>query len=98
MGSNAIGVAAGIREDLLRDLDKAITAEAEREAERALPMTREWLESICGAKDGESFLFHDVEVNEHNPGVWRVYTGRCFFVATTRGQLLDLLSGLGVGK
>lgn len=70
-------------------------------AERALPVTREWLEQVADRVVSDYYFaayFENIEVCLGPSGDCRVYPGRSFFNVTTRGQLLDLLSGLGVTK
>ncbi len=62
-------------------------------AERALPVTREWLDSMHETL--ERCEIYPVKVKDNG---YLIGVGCKPVVVTTRGQLLDLLSGLGVTK
>lgn len=90
-------------DSVLADLD---CREAE-EAERALPVTEEWLESIGGVWEEGPFAFGFRYMRltlwlRVNGQAWMTedstYGGRCCLYKTvcTRGQVLDLLLALGV--
>lgn len=78
-----------------KPLDDAIAA-AEREAdERQQPIDEAWLRSIgCKLIDGDWFLKHQRIV--FSDGCWYAIRLGPLVIIASRGQLLDLLSGLGI--
>lgn len=73
-------------------------------AERSLPVTREWLTErfgpfMLGPGVHVWDLSGSVTISAFLISGFRVHKNRAFLVDNpTRGQLLDLLAGLGVGK
>lgn len=70
-------------------------------AERALPVTREWLESVKTGlfkrKTPLGSVYFSSSLVAYHPAKdqWFMNGGSVDLKITTRGQLLDLLSGLG---
>lgn len=81
--------------ELATQMDKAIAA-AEREiTERLKPVNDDaWLSSLSTSQDRAGLYF--------GPRLFWSYSGRCFWLGgyqidiANRGQLIDLLSGLGI--
>ena len=83
-------VAAGLCADIYIDI-----------AERALPVTREWLDENFNRPDGEwvaECRHGRVVIWLRTDGKLRLSVLSSSYTIETRGQLLDLLSGLGVRK
>lgn len=91
--------------EMLRDVALAYIDHLDSEAERDLPITREWLESI-GFKNGDHLAIKDefmlsmdgyrlaihVEGDDAYGAIYALHLPHI----TTRGQVLDLLRVLGV--
>lgn len=87
------------RNEIVMDALRQRAAQAERERERALPVTEEWLRSIGFVN------YRNIEGIglETLPGVYLNWNQRewfrldeSFWDGETRGQVLDLLAALGV--
>ena len=74
------------------------------EAERALPVTREWLETFGFSNEGGRFVRGQLQITFYEEwNFWWAVSGfsnassRLVDGLNTRGQVLDLLKALGVG-
>lgn len=90
-------VISGLCDDDMTALAEAYIAHLDREAERALPITVEWLEPLCvSISVARRFWFLEERLHLMNEGekFWVVLNGQPVKV-TTRGQVMDLCSLIG---